>query len=66
MFHTRVHQPRVRTLLKSTYRLQISQVSNKEDPPKTGTLTRQDQQKGTTSVSTEENMPHGSSIFQRN
>ena len=66
MFHTRVHQTRIGTFGKSTHRLQISKVGNKEDPPKTSTLTREDQQEETTSISTEENMPHGSSIFQRN
>ena len=44
MLHTRIHQTRVRTFGKSTHRLQISKVGNKEDPPKTSTLTREDQQ----------------------
>ena len=66
MLHTRIHQTGVGTFGKSTHRLQISKVGNKEDPPKTSTLTKEDQQEETTSIITEENMPHGNSIFQRN
>ena len=66
MLHTGIHQTRVGTFGKSTYRLQLPKVGNKEDPPKTNTLTKEDQQEETTSINTEENMPYGNSIFQRN
>ena len=53
MLHTRIHQTRAGTFGKSTNRLQISKVGNKEDPPKTITFTREDQQEETTSINTE-------------
>ena len=34
MLHTGIHQTRVGTFGKSTYRLQVPKVGNKEDPPK--------------------------------
>ena len=53
-------------LEKSPNRLQISQVGNKENPPQTRTHRRKDQQKETTSITTKEDMPYGSSILPRN
>ena len=65
MFHTRFHQTRIGTFGKSTNGLQISKIGNTENPPKTNTLQREDQQEEATSTNTEEDMLHGSSIFQR-
>ena len=47
MLHTRIHQTRAGMFGTSTDRLQISKVGNKEDPPKTSTFTREDQQQET-------------------
>ena len=66
MLHTGIHQTRVETFGKSTYRLQVPKVDNKEDSPKANTLTKEDQQEETTSINVEENMTYGNPIFQRN